>query len=71
MHLFSFFTQIYAADESVEIVKAVSPDKKTQNESEKEADQVALETQDQDISPAISLPPQPPQSGLSPINLNF
>lgn len=52
---FSFF-QIYAADDAVEIVKAVSPDQNGSNEPEKEPDQVALESQDQDSSPAILLP---------------
>lgn len=67
--------QIYAADETVEIVKAVTPDKNQQNESDKEADQVALESQDQESSPAILIPhaPPPPQppSGLFSILLFF
>lgn len=55
-----FFLQIYAADESVEIVKAVTPDKKERNEPEKEMDQVALESQDQESPPAILIPHAPP-----------
>lgn len=52
--------QIYAADDAVEIVKAVSPDKKSPNEPEKESDQVALESQDQESHPAILIPHAPP-----------
>lgn len=59
-----FLFQIYAADESVEIVKAVTPDKNDRNEPEKEMDQVALESQDQESSPAILIPHAPPP--LSP-----
>lgn len=48
--------QIYAADDAVEIVKAVSPDMKSPNEPERDADQVALESQDQESPPSILLP---------------
>lgn len=65
-------SQIHAADENVEIVKAISPDKKTQNESEKEVDQVALESQDQESPPAVlvpHVPPHPPPPQLPPSGL--
>lgn len=52
--------QIYAADDAVEIVKAISPDKVPPNEQEKESDQVALESQDQESPPAILIPHAPP-----------
>lgn len=58
---------MYAADESVEIVKAVSPDKKS-NEQEKEMDQVALESQDQDSPPAILIPHAPPSLPPGPFH---
>lgn len=44
----------------MEIVKAVTPDKKERNEPEKEMDQVALESQDQESPPAILIPHAPP-----------
>lgn len=57
------FPQIYAADDAVEIVKAISPDQNAPNEPEKESDQVALESQDQESPPAILIPHAPPPPG--------
>lgn len=42
-------------------MKAVSSDKKAQNEPELEPDQVALESQDQESPPAILLSHSPPR----------
>lgn len=58
--IFIFFFQIHAADDAVEIVKAISPDKKIPSGPEKDVDQVALESQDQESPPAILIPHAPP-----------
>ncbi|XP_031628152.1 uncharacterized protein LOC116343957 [Contarinia nasturtii] len=67
--LMLILTQIYAADDGVEIVKAISPDMKQLNDPEKEQDQVALESQDQDSPPAILLPHPPPPVGGNRANI--
>lgn len=57
--LFAAF-QIFAADDAVEVVKAISAEEKLPMETEKESDQVALESQDKESAPAILIPHAPP-----------
>lgn len=54
--------QILAADDAVEVVKAISAEKKLPMDIEKESDQVALESQDNESAPAILIPHAPPPS---------